>query len=507
MKQIAVAFLLLCTFGVAYYYIEYRKNQISIAPPESANPHFVSISNGRFQLEGKPFYPKIINFVVSLRVNENEMWPAIYFGYAPNAVYRYDGRDSSLKDLKAHLDLIRDMGFNAVRVAGIGEAEVRDQRTGRMNFKASYGTDHNYCVYLEKEEDYTRYFKAIDDLLRLINEAGLKVIFTVKLFHEAPETEKHLEKLTRQFRDNTTILAYDFFNEPLYFDSLARKKEDVYYITKHWQGIVKKNAPHHLTTIGLACQREVYEWDPNLMNVDFLSFHPYEYEADQVRNEMYWYYKFVKKPWIIGETGVPSNNDSIPYADQVKFAEKTLKQNYNCGGMGYSWWQFKDVEWGGYHQNYLGVVSKAGETTTSKGSTVPGTPKPVTKAIGAFDVTQPKGPCECLENYYNFSSNNKFRVTGRMVDGDGRPLEGGGILAWDRWWIDHHVTSTRPDGTFELYSEYKFYHWMVSATLHEMKTADMDPDTAKIGADGVPTIRLGTIVLKRLNIPALFENE
>ena len=279
----------------------------------------------------------------------------------------------------------------------------------------------------------------------------------------------------------------------------------MYYITKRWQNIVKQHAPHQLTTIGLACQREVYEWDPNLMNVDFISFHPYEYEEDQVRNELYWYYKYVKKPWIIGETGIPSNNDSIPYENQVKFAEKTLLQNLNCGGMGYSWWQFKDVEWGGYHQNFLGVVNRDGETKTSKGETVPGTPKPVTKTIGQFNTAQKKGPCECLDNYYNFSSNNKFRVTGRLVDEDGKPLEGGGILAWDEWWINHHVTSTKPDGTFELYSEYKFYHWMVSATLHEMKRADMKPDTAIVGADGIPTIRLGTVELKRLNIPALFK--
>jgi hypothetical protein len=98
-------------------------------------------------------------------------------------------------------------------------------------------------------------------------------------------------------------------------------------------------------------------------------------------------------------------------------------------------------------------------------------------------------------------------VTGRLIDEDGNPLEGGGILAWDEWWINHHVTSTKPDGTFELYSEYKFYHWMVSATLHEMKREEMKPDTAIIGPDGIPTIRLGTITLKRLNIPALFEND
>ncbi len=505
MKYILTAFIIICSIGITYFFLEHRKNQIILSPDIKADPHYVSIKDNQFMLEDTMFYPKVINFVVSLRMNDTVMWPAIFVGYSPNSVYHYESRDSSIADLRAHFNLVRDMGFNTLRIVGIGEPEIRDKYTGRINFKAMYGNNYNYCLYLQSDEDYRKYFKAIDDLLQLVKEAGLKAIFTTKLFHEAPETEKHLARLTERFKENTSIMAYDFFNEPLYFDSLARKKEEVYYITRHWQNIVKKHAPHHLTTIGLACQREVYEWDPNLMNVDFISFHPYEYEPDQVRNELYWYYRYVKKPWIIGETGIPSNNDSIPYENQVKFAEKTLLQNLNCGGMGYSWWQYKDVDWGSYHQNFLGVVNRNGETKTSKGETVHGTPKPVTKTIGEFDVSQKRGPCECPDNYYNFSSNNAFRLSGRLVDEDGKPIDGGGILAWDEWWINHHVTSTKPDGTFELYSEYRFYHWMVSSTLHEMIRKDINPDTAYTGKDGIPTIRLGTIELKRLNIPALFE--
>jgi len=306
--------------------------------------------------------------------------------------------------------------------------------------------------------------------------------------------------------EHTSILAFDFFNEPFYFDSLDRKdKTEVYYITRRWQEIAKTNSPHHLTTIGLACQREIFEWDPNLMNVDFISFHPYEYEPDQVRNELYWYNRFVDKPWIIGETGIPSNNDSIPYENQVQFARKTLKQNLNCGGMGYSWWQFKDVDWGSYHQNYLGVVAARGYTRKSSVELVHGTPKPVNEEIKRFDPLQTKGECECLPNYYNIGAHRTFRIVGRLTDFEGTPLEGAGILAWDEWWINHHFTTTKPDGTFELYSEYAFYHWMVSASRHEMIRNDCDPNKAIKGKDGIPTIDLGTIRLRRLDIPELFQ--
>jgi len=505
MKQVLGAFILLSTFGILYFFVEFKKHEIKIDADNVNDPHFVSIKNGGFQLDGKTFYPKVINFVVSLRMNDSLMWPAINISYAPNAVFTYESKDSSLKDLRAHFNLIKDLGFNTVRLVGIGEPELHDKLTGKIHFKASFGNNHHYSLFLNSEQHYKRYFQAIDELMICVEDAGLKAIFTTKLFPEVPETEKHFAKLTNHLKDNTNILAYDLFNEPLYFDLIPRKKEDIYYITKRWQYIAKKNAPKQLTTIGLACQRELYRWDPNILQVDFISFHPYEYEKDQVRNELYWYYKFVKKPWIIGETGIPSNNDSIPYENQVQFAEKTMLQNYNCGGMGYSWWQFKDVEWGGYHQNFLGVVNWYGVSKTSKGEIVPGTPKPVTSAIREFDTKQAKGPCECLSNYYNFSSHNKYRVTGRLVDEDGKPLEGGGILAWDEWWVNHHVTSTKPDGTFELYSEYTFYHYMITSTLHELKRADIKFDTAFVSPDGIPTVRLGTIQLKKLNIKALFD--
>lgn len=294
-------------------------------------------------------------------------------------------------------------------------------------------------------------------------------------------------------------MAYDFFNEPLYFDSLKHEKADVYKHTLYWNKIVKTFAPHQLSTIGLACQRELFAWDPNLVNVDFLSMHPYEYEPDQVRNELFWYYKHIKKPWIIGETGIPSNNDSIPYSNQVKFAEKIFPQLINCNGQGFSWWQYKDLDWGYYHQNFLGVINRNGFTRNSKNEWVHGTPKPVTAAIKAFNPYMKKQPCLCPDNQYNYSQNTAFRIVGKLVGENNQPLENGGILAWDEWWINHYFSPTKPDGTFAIYSNYPFYHWMVSASMYETILKNVDPSEAQT-VNGVPTIDLGTIQLKKVPI-------
>jgi len=85
---------------------------------------------------------------------------------------------------------------------------------------------------MDTEEKYRQYFQAISELLEAIDQAGLKAILTLKVFPESRQTEEHLKKITAHFKNNSTILAYDFFNEPLYFDDKQRRKEDVHYFTK-----------------------------------------------------------------------------------------------------------------------------------------------------------------------------------------------------------------------------------------------------------------------------------
>ena len=75
-----------------------------------------------------------------------------------------------------------------------------------------------------------------------------------------------------RFKDTECILAIDIFNEPLYFDKPEKKKKEVFEIVNNWRSIIKMYAPNHLVTIGLEGIREVFRWDPNILNVDFISY-------------------------------------------------------------------------------------------------------------------------------------------------------------------------------------------------------------------------------------------
>ena len=496
MKLYILTFLIFCVSGILFLSKPFEtKNDISIA----VNPEFVSIKNNQFFLKTKPFYPIALNYVVSMQGDEKgNVWASSCNSYNSNNKFLYTTKDSSHMQLKAEMDLMKEKGFNTIRIVRIGEELVSED--GSLSFKASINNQRDTVYSLSDAKNYLKYFGAIEELLKLSDNAGLKVILLVSTLPDVKRTEDHLVKFAIRFKNTSALMAYDLFNEPLYFDKKERKKEEVFEIAKNWNQLIKTNAPNQLFTIGLEGIREVFEWDPNILDVDFVSLHPYEYEPEQVANELYWYGKYITKPWMLGETAISADNDSVSYESQALFAAKTLKRTRDCGAIGYSWWQFKDVDWHLFHANYMGIVNWVGETKTQKQNIVlKGTVKPVAEVFKNYNPAVKKDSCNCLTNYYNYTNNNKFRLVGYMYDMDEQPIEGGVVLAWNQWWSHSYHTITKKDGSFELYSSYPFYHWMASSTLHSMVRGDFIPDSAKF-IGNIPTINIGKLKLKSLNL-------
>ncbi len=441
---------------------------------QAAPSHFVSIKNGHFSLDDKEFFPLTINYKVSMLHSGGKFYPAPYNGYYPDINLISRNPDSCKNDLLKDFMWIKELGYNSMRIVGIGEEVIEDYSNGKLAVSACCNENNNQSTYELNESTYQEYYSALSTVFKLAEQAGLKIILLVRLHPNYSTTETHFAKLAKHFSTTTTLMAYDIFNEPLYFDTLEREKKDIYELVKRWQKIKNDNAPNQLSTIGMTGVREVIEWDPNIMSVDFLSFHPYEYEPNQVMSEIFWYGKHVKVPWMIGETGVPADNDSISYDVQKNFADKTLYQTFNCGGIGYSWWQFRDVKWFDFHQDFLGVVSRDGITKLKDGSVVHGTAKPMNDVIKSFEIPKTKGECVQPDNYYNYSRNTYFKLTGKLTDAKGTPIEGGIILAWSEDWTQLYHTVSKQDGSFELFSQYPFYHWKASATEYSMVRGDVN---------------------------------
>ncbi len=101
--------------------------------------------------------------------------------------YRYTTKDSSLMLLKADMDLVKEMGFNSVRLVGI-DPLINDKVTGELSIKPSIGNQKDTILELSKEENYTNYLNAIAQLLDVVNKAGLKAVFLCPVFPEIKTT-------------------------------------------------------------------------------------------------------------------------------------------------------------------------------------------------------------------------------------------------------------------------------------------------------------------------------
>ena len=459
-----------------------------------AKEDYVQLIDGEFVNNKKPYVPMVLNYMVNLQTDGENIWASSSNDYQPVNKFKFTTKDSCLAQLQKELNLIKMMGFNAVRVVRIGEQKI-DPIKNSLTIKAVKENKDWIEFDFDTPGFYEKYLKAIDELQTLINEAGLKNILLLKLHADYQDlTQKHVSKIISHLRNDTAILAFDYFNEPLYFDSLVRTKKEVYEITKEWMEFSHHYAPNHLMTIGLAGIREIFEWDPNLVNVDFLSFHPYEkHQKTKVTNEIYWYGKTINKPWIIGETAIPCDGDSVPFIDQLNFAKNTLNRTFACGGSGYSWWQFKDVNWYKFEPDFMGLIAK----NSDSGEYVF---KPTVKAFTDFDVNQAKNDsCECLENYYNLTYEKDFAIKGKLLDKQGNPLEHGVIMAWSQWWNKLRHSQTKEDGSFEIRASFDLHHWIITASEYEFTRSDVD--FSKLDTiNGIPTFDLGDIRIDRVDL-------
>lgn len=456
---------------------------------------FVGLGEKGFVAGGVRFFPKAVNYIACLRTDGTRLWMAPSTSYASHIPGRMDAAADSAQ-LRMDMQLIKDLGFNTVRVVGFAE-QAFDSTAIQLHVRDR--SDSLVWLSVETEQGREEYLGALTTLMGAIRDAGLRCILLTQVRPYADATEKHFALVADHFAEDTTILAYDLFNEPLYFDRPERPKEEAHAILEHWRELFDAHAPNHMYTLGLTGIRETFEFDPNMLGVDFISYHPYEYEPDQVRNEMRWYSNNVDVPWIIGETAIPADNDSVPYVEQEEFARKTLVQSRACGAIGYSWWQFQDVKWGRFHADYMGVLDREGTTPTSTGGQVNGTAKPVARVIKSFDPWADAGECICLPNYRNYTDGRVSKVTGRLVNDDGEPIDEGTVIAWNEVWNESYHTTSGPDGRFELRAPIWLYHWMASGTGYSMDRGDCDPNGMVRGADGVPFYELGDIRLERLD--------
>ena len=429
---------------------------------------FVRIEDTHFETAQDTFFPLMLNYIVSYQSKGNRfiVSPSVTYdslGYA-DAV----GKRAVKEQLMGHFGLIRDLGFNTVRVCF---DRVSQDEDGRYYYQA----DRKF--YLDQKKDRKAILRGVRRMMNVAKKQGLRVMLLIKSpFQENADLQQFTIELLEYFRNYPTLFAYDFMNEPLYFDPCEmRKKTDAVAIVSQWKRLMTEHAPKQLFTIGLAEPIETFEWDCSVLPVDFVEFHTYH--PLRVPSEIYWYSKYCGKPWMVGETGLPADNDSITYGEQAQFVREAYQLTRDAGGCGFGLWEFQDNPGLTYEASYTGMLRHGGVTRTARNGnfTIKGTLKPVAHVIATLEQNYVPRKSECPVNYYNMLGYRNIRICGRVIDTrDGAGIEGAVVRGWNDDWSVGMNTYSDKKGCFTLYCNDPCNHFEISAPGYSNLKFDRD---------------------------------
>ena len=419
---------------------------------------FVTVEGNHFKAENDTFFPLMLNYMVSFQSHGSQFIVAPSITYDSLCYEDAVGKQAVKMRLLAHFGLIKDMGFNTLRICF--------DRTGKdEDGRSFYQADRRF--YLDRERDRKAIIQGLDELVQVAESQGLRVMLLIRPpFKGNDDLQKFTIDLLEHFKNCPTLFAYDFMNEPLYFDpEPKRAKSDAVSIVRRWKRMMTEHAPNQLFTIGFSEPIEAFEWDCSILPVDFVEFHTYH--PLRVPSEIYWYSRYCGKPWVIGETGLPADNDSITYEEQAQFVRETYQLTRDAGGCGFGLWEFQDNPGGTYEASYTGLLRHGGRTCRTLGDmniTVKGTLKPAGYVIATLARNYRPRTYERPVNYYNMLGYKNIRIRGRMVDSlTGKGIEGAVIRGWNDNWSVGMNTYSDENGDFELYCNDVCNHFEISA--------------------------------------------
>jgi hypothetical protein len=440
--------LLLCVVALSCHHTTDIKKQ----KEDLSHTDFIYLKGNHFELRNEKFFPVMLNYIVSCRNINNEFILSPNIDYEEVGIFESNTKEAVEQQLSGHFQLIKEMGFNTIRLCF--------DRVNHHEKKYFYYADgKEYAVSTDSEQ----ILNGLETLVTIAGEKGLRIMLLIK----NPWADSSLEDFTinifKRFKDNSVIFAYDLMNEPLYFDEdESHNKKAICKTVSYWEKKIREYAPNQLFTIGLAEPIEVNRWDPALLPIDFIAFHTYH--PLRAKSEIYWYSTYGGKPWMIGETALPADNDSISYSDQTSFLREVYQYVVDCGGAGFGWWDFQEAVHGNFEARFTGILNHEGTTTTQDGKyTIIGTIKPAAQLLPELANYKPQEEIRPI-NYFNMLGYNNYVIKGKIVNKKTKqPVEGAVIRGWSKWWNVGVNTYSDENGNFTLYSNDEMVHFSISA--------------------------------------------
>lgn len=257
-----------------------------------------------------------------------------YSDWAPTFWAEYDG-----EMMREDLEIVRDLGFNAVRVF----LSLRAWNDNPRHFENSFGDFLESCRNLDlkvlpvifNETQYIAPFFSGQQLPQC-SEALRKESFTpYRYMHSL------VQAFDAEFAD--VIAAWDIHNEPdwqcdAYKLDWGDMRKKVKWMAETLAGFQLSNP----TTIGWAYARTLRDYPELSEDISVLSYHSYSprisgFEKDFLIAELA-AQKQGNKPLLITECGNPGYMQ--PYSDPIGFAEEKNLSYFIWGSFAMGWWKY-----------------------------------------------------------------------------------------------------------------------------------------------------------------------
>ncbi len=282
---------------------------------------FVTVTNNQIQLDGETFKIKGVNY------------------YPRHAPWQRFLTEADLSEMAAELDLIKQAGFNTLRVF--------------LWYEPLFTCEPEDAI--PNEEIFAR----VDALLQMARERELKLIVTLNdlpdlkfrpLYTDWDHYDAQTAYIVRRYRNESAILAWDLRNEgDIDYGAQSSDYElfnqaQVVEWLAHINQVVRENDPYHLITAG-------WWGDPTVTSpyVDFLSFHQFDsYDTQQLQSRIADYKSKTEQPLVLQEVGYHSwakaPQDSRDEATQAKILGNVIDSVEEADISGWIIWTAFDFE-------------------------------------------------------------------------------------------------------------------------------------------------------------------
>lgn len=459
----------------------------------------VTLDGKQFRLNGANFYPMVMNYAVELTMpsgsgaagwQNSYVTPYIEYGInnGPNGgpgsyIFECTNSTQCEADILTDLNYLKSINFNTIRVAHFYPKYKNNGGNPSFffNIRETGTYDWHYIninLFVPNDPGLNFVLDQYEKLMQLADQAGMKLIFNMigqsSTFEQVPGPnndeidyyDKFLEHLATRVAGSPyahTVLAYDLWNEPCYFDeSFSKTKKNTCEIISQWYTTVKAHGSTPLVTIGTCGSGDSWFYDPAVLKVDFHSLHIYPDWRDfedrthpviqqraisRIFDELYWFNKISPVPWIIGEIGFaasvnlpvspPLTNQNGAHGnltDQANFAQLVLDATCNSGGSGFSWWYFQDgwyfdkspheAHWGMLERGYAtgDPIAEKPIVTTFKNYILPSSVSSCGPSPVSTTSLQTYNPLLTYFNPYLYPPNTSRTIKGYLMDQDANPI-------------------------------------------------------------------------------------